>query len=214
MTVTKIVPSQRQEGICHVYIDGKYLFSCPDYILSEKGVIAGREIDEGLAKTLSEGHRERKAINKAYELLSYRDLSHKELDDKLKSRGFTEEERKKAAEKVLSIGALSDERFAKTYSERLLSKGYGRRRVVHELVLKGVDKEIIEALLQDKLSIENTDAIAAFIEKKLRGKSALDKKTRDSIIRNLISKGFEYSDIKKALSLKLREEEDYEYIDE
>jgi len=90
------------------------------------------------------------AKNFAYKLLSYREHSTKELEDKLIRKGFEKEVSSKVINALKSLKLLDDWRFAKAFAEnRIKYKPSGLALIRSELRSKGVDREAIDSIISD-----------------------------------------------------------------
>lgn len=81
----------------------------------------------------------------AMRLLTRREHSCQELQQKLKHKGFDESLVHQILEDLERQGLLSDERFAESYFRFRRSKGYGPIRLQQELRQRGISDEIIAA---------------------------------------------------------------------
>lgn len=127
--------------------------------------------------------------NKALQLLSRRDHSQKELQQKL-SLAFPDtpsEEIESVLHEFIQVGWLSDARFAEQWVY-FRSQRYGQQRLKHELYEKGIDYEIIAQVLADSSSNEEADA-RAILERKYAAppRSTVE---RNKQLRFLLNKGF------------------------
>ena len=81
-------------------------------------------------------------------LVSARSYSEKRLAEKLIKKGFSTEDTGKALKKLKEYGYLNDEEFA----ERLIESGkkrlIGRIKLSYELYKKGINKNIIDKLIE------------------------------------------------------------------
>ena len=85
----------------------------------------------------------------ALNLLSFRDHSQKELKQKLKLRGASQENIQESIEKLTDYGILDDERYAQRVYEAWLAKRvYGRLHLVAELAKKGVPTQFAQNILE------------------------------------------------------------------
>ncbi len=92
--------------------------------------------------------REKPAVRKvAMDLLARREHSALELQRKLASRGYAEDEIDVVLEGLQSDRLQSDERFAEVYSHSRVEAGMGPIRIRHELRERGVDDSLIESAL-------------------------------------------------------------------
>lgn len=102
-----------------------------------EGFWSGTEFGEGGAPQ-GEGDR---LLDAALRLLSRREHSVKELQRKLRKKGFTPEEISGVIEKVQRLGYLSDERFAESRARDLIRRGYGPGYIRSDLAARGVRLE-------------------------------------------------------------------------
>lgn len=141
-----------------------------------------------------------KAKEKALSALSRRRYTKKEITDKLKKCGADDEVSEKVVEWAVSYGFLNDEEYVKSYiSDAVNIKKYGMRKIKFELLRKGIDKFVLEDVLFEMDPIDETDNIKNILEKRLKNKD--DRKEADRVIRYLISRGFEFNDIKKCIAV-------------
>jgi regulatory protein len=106
----------------------------------------------------------------ALRMLARRELSVKEVRDRLIEREHTPDEIEKAIEHLLETKALDDGRVARAYARTALKiKGRGRLRVQRELQQMGIERGVIaEALGEAFGDVDERSLIANAIKKKLR----------------------------------------------
>lgn len=195
MKITEIKP--RRKRLSAVYIDGEFAVSLDTQTLIENRFDVGREIDDEDLHEIIKLSNERRAKEKALWLLSYREHSKKELEDKIR-RTADETSAQKAVDRMEELGLVDDERFARHYAEKLLnSKHMSKRGIAFELTRKGIDKETAEQLC-DGLDIDVHEQIRAVIEKKYRNLS--DEKVKRRAVAALQRLGYRWDDIKSVLS--------------
>ena len=84
------------------------------------------------------------ARRKALLLLEHMDRTEKGLSDRLRQAGFCAEAVEDAVAYVSSFGYVDDDRYAENYiAYRIQSKS--KRKILQELLQKGVDKETAQA---------------------------------------------------------------------
>ena len=88
------------------------------------------------------------AADVALRALRHRDLSRRELEERLRAKGFAENERDEALETLERTGLLDDRRFAESRARSLASRGAGDAAVRHALSRAGVEAEIVEEALE------------------------------------------------------------------
>lgn len=191
-------------------VDDEYFFIVDIEIIERFGLHVGMDVDEDLLQSVRDGAEERKARERAYYLLSYRDHGQKELYDKLR-RNVSDQVAAKTVAKMIEQGFLDDMRYGQKLAEHYLQvKKFPRRRALFEMTRKGIDRVLAEEILAD-YEIDPTEQIKQLIEQKhyrTLGMPNGDQK----VIAALARQGFGYSDIKAVLSaLKENEEDSWQY---
>ena len=134
------------------------------------------------------------ALQKAYRLLSMRPHSEKELEKKLREKGFPAVVIKEALEKLHDLKYLNDESFAIGWARDLaVNKLRGNRKIINSLREKGVSPQLIDgAIALARLEISEEEAIAVLVRKKAvkRKATAFDIKEKQRIFQNLMGRGF------------------------
>lgn len=148
-------------------------------------------------RELLEQSEMRRANSKALYLLGFHDYTSRDLLQRLR-KDFAEEIAENAVEYMIEIGAVDDARYAEAYVRQLINyKHYGIRRIRQELNLKGIDREIIDAVL-DEAEIDEQAAILELLEGKF-SRDICDEKGIKRTIASLTRYGYSYGDIKSAL---------------
>ena len=134
------------------------------------------------------------AKQKAYRLLAMRPHSEKELEKKLREKGFPEAVVKEALEKLHDLKYLNDASFAIQWARNLaVNKLWGNRKISAGLQEKGVAMRLIDdAIASVRQELSEEDAIAVLIRKKAAKKSAalLDRREKQKIFTGLMGRGF------------------------
>ncbi len=140
------------------------------------------------------------ATEYAYRLLSFRDRSVKELKERMRKAGFSEESVAKALRKAQEAGYVNDERFAKSFVEGKRMKGFGRARLQAALKEKGIKEENIQSLMRgitDEDEIEKARFLISRRMKTMHG--TIGQKEREKLRLFLLRKGYSYFIVSKAL---------------
>ena len=88
------------------------------------------------------------AVDTALRALRHRDLSARELEQRLRSKGFDESERAEALETLERTGLLDDVRFAEARARSLAARGAGDAAIRYALGLAGVERWVAEDAIQ------------------------------------------------------------------
>jgi regulatory protein len=134
------------------------------------------------------------AKQKAYRLLSMRPHSEKEMEKKLREKGFPAVVIKEALEKLCDLKYLNDASFAIGWARNLAANNlWGNRKIIASLQEKGVATQLIaDAIAAARLEISEEDAIAVLVKKKAAKKKlvAFDIKEKHKIFQSLMGRGF------------------------
>lgn len=141
--------------------------------------------------------RQTELRQKAMAMLDRRQLSRRQLVEKLLGAGGEEDEAESVAEWLADIGALNDEGLAESVVRHYSAKGFGRPRIMTELCKRGIDRETAEAALEG--ASPSQEAIDAFVSAKLKGHEP-DKKELERIFGALRRRGHGYEEIRSALA--------------
>lgn len=143
----------------------------------------------------------KKLFNYGMYLLGRRDYSVKEMVKKFKEKEYQAEEIELVMNYLKENGYQSDERFTRSFINSKLSSKIGISKIKSTLSFeKGIDKELIELVLSE-MEIDEIPVIMKIVEQKYRNKDLTDQKEKSKAFRFLVSKGFSFSDIKRALSV-------------
>ncbi|MCD8524410.1 MAG: recombination regulator RecX [Gammaproteobacteria bacterium] len=88
-------------------------------------------------------------VKKTIALLALREHSRYELQQKLLRRGYSLDAISFVVDDLIFQGLQSDRRFAESYACSRASRGYGPQRIYLELQQKGVDDEVIQAVMEE-----------------------------------------------------------------
>jgi SOS response regulatory protein OraA/RecX len=136
------------------------------------------------------------AYRKSIQLLARRPHFERELDNKLRARGFDDAERSETLERLRNESLIDDREAALGFVATRLRKGpVGRRRMRAELTRRGAGEEAIEEALstgmpRDELELAHAAAAAWLRRRRLQ---------RDALMRHLDRLGFSPRDIVTAV---------------
>lgn len=137
---------------------------------------------------------ERRAIDAALNFLSYRQRTGLEVRRKLTSRGFGEGTVEAAMRRLSAVGLVDDEAFVGAYvRDRIAHRPMGIRRMVQELYIKGIPRDVALPVIERMLDEEGTDERALaerVIAKKKRipagesdDRAVAKRRVRDQLLR-------------------------------
>ena len=140
-----------------------------------------------------------KAKKRALYLLTDMDRTEKELSDKLKKSGYSEDTIARTMEYVRSFGYIDDRRYAEKFIDYAKEKK-SRVRIVYDLTQKGVSRDIIDEAFESAEEWDEKDLIRTLAEKKLRNMDTADQASYTKVASYLSRKGFQGTDIAAVLN--------------
>lgn len=180
----------------HLLLDDKYQITTDIDFWAEHYFKDGTEITQEEWETLTDSIYYKKAVDKCYDLLSRRDHSVKELKTKL-LRTVDEKNADKAIEKMLELGYLDDEKYARNLVKYLAqTRNMSKNHIKQEMFKRGIPNEIIILVMED-YEFDNVSSVVDLILTKYRNKLNNEDGNK-KVIASLMRKGFSYSDIKNA----------------
>lgn len=196
MLITAI--EEKKKGMSAVYIDGEFAMKLDTFTLAHEGIKIGTEIDDDTLHELVKASNLSRAKEKAMYLLEYRSRSRYELIEKITPL-YGAEAAEAVADRMVELGLVDDERFAHDFAEELFTKKrFAQRRVEYELSRKGIDKEVIELVIE-QLTPDPEEQIRSLLETKYRNKIG-DVNSRRKTANALAALGYSYYDINSVLS--------------
>lgn len=143
-----------------------------------------------------------KAKEASFHLLKIRLRSEHELREKLKLKKFSKSIINETIQFLLDKRFLDDTIFAKSWTRSRLNKPYGLIRIRFELIQKGIDKIIIEKILnQTGEDYNEQTAIRELAQKRIQKYSNLEPaKQKQRLYGYLARRGFTSGNIWKVIN--------------
>ena len=177
-----------------------------DLVVRER-LSANTEISNALYEQLVVEQKNINAKQKAFNYVSYRKKTKKQVIDKLKQNDFTDEEINSAINYLITNDLLDDEVYAKCFvKDILLTKKNGKNKVFNMLYERGVDKEIIIKVLEEHFPKDTLETAIIVAERKYKLiKNKTNEKIKQSLFNHLVLKGFSFDESQKAINIVLSE---------
>ena len=150
---------------------------------------------------------DRSAYLDALHMLARRELSARQLRDRLIERDHPRDEIDRAIEHLLEQRSLDDARVARAYvSTALKVKGRGRLRIQRELADMGIEKDVAaEALAAAFGEVDERALVRAALQKKLRNRTKIETPAEYArVYQFLMRQGFSPAVVSAALRLYRR----------
>src|SRR5215207_1795468 len=131
----------------------------------------------------------KEAFERAVGALGQHERTTAELEAWLGERGYPATEVADAVERLIAIGELDDERFARRYAEdKRELRGWGADRIREALAAKGLDRATIEAAVAGGSADEELERALALLER--RAEAAIDEASRARALAYLARRGY------------------------
>ena len=172
-----------------------FLFSVDDETFVKNHLREGMVLDEASLADLQRQSDTHRAKEKALGYLSLRDHFSGELYEKL-CRTFDGPTAAAAVAEMRRLGLLDDERLARGRAAWLAEQNKSEREIRFQLERKGVDREVVERVLNE-LEPDETEACCALVRKSYLYKLAGGE--REKVLAALARRGFGYGAAKEAV---------------
>ena len=196
MIVTEIKQKGKSESY-YISFDGELYGTLQLETLVKNHIKLGSEIDEEQLKAIKEEDDNLTCFSRALKYISSRLKTEKQMKEYLRGLNYSQVAIDNAIKKLKDYGYINDEYYAKTFTE-VYGGSKGKNFIKRELIQKGLNKEYIEEIIQDK---DDTDACFNLCQKKLKTlKQPLEQKDKQKLYRFLLSRGFDYETIRQTLA--------------
>lgn len=211
MIITKILRHKKYRDRYNVYIDGAVGFDVSSAVLQKFDLHLDQRIDDQTVERIATAEASHRAQAIAFNYLSYRPRSSKEVIDHLMRKGYTRELAQKVVRHLQSLKYIDDIEFARMFvRDRLKRRPSGYSMLRHALIVKGITPAVVENVLKEYVSDEKQfEAAQQIAEKRLKGaNNALAKldpmKQRNRIFNYLLRRGFSTEIAQKTVRSLLR----------
>jgi len=154
------------------------------------------------------------AYDTALKLLARRDHFRAELGEKLRSRGFDDDEIEAALDRIDGLGLLDDEALAGRFVDfRSVDRGWGPSRLAAELRRRGVDRDLAERAARLDDESHDRALVTAVRRVVVRAKPGWWRvpARRSRLISSLIGRGFDPDVASSAIARLAAERETTEH---
>ena len=138
------------------------------------------------------------AFDTAIYYLTFKDRTKREIEDKLKEKGYGEEEIDEAVARLMGYGYINDKGYTLSYIKSNIEKK-GRRLIVRELLNKGIEKDTIEQYMEEA-DIDEYTQVENILIKKYSTADFNDISDRRKIFSYFARRGYGFDVINKAIT--------------
>ena len=204
MKITAIEQQKKDKTRYNFFIDGGYVFALYDDTILKYGLRKGDVLDEKQIKEMREYDEYNYGKRVAYNYLSYRQRSRKEIERKLKLKKISERTSEKVIKWLGGLNYINDEEFAKQVIEnKVARKPIGRKMVERKLFQSGIEKETIAKVIEEnytpEMELEKAEEVLKKYMKKVKYKDEFDR--RNKCFKYLVSRGFGYDTTEQIINM-------------
>ncbi len=128
----------------------------------------------------------------ALRFLKIRPRSIEEFKEKLKGKGFSENEIETVVHDLIASKLLDDRTFTKSWINYRLARPFGFRRIIQELRAKGVDQETIEQAVVEVEGYSPENTALELARRRWQRLPAIDPfKKKKRVLDFLLRRGFD-----------------------
>jgi regulatory protein len=193
MTITKIEKQKKNKDRWNVFIDGVFACGINSNTLLKFQLKSGDETDENKLKEIQDFDEYLFSKKIAFDFLSYRIRSEKEIKDKLKGKDISQSSIERTIEHLKTLRLINDEEFARQLiTEKLASKPVGKAVLKQKLVQKGINFKLSDEILKEFFSEDDEkEFVINNFDKYFRRVEGLDRQQkRKKMFDYLARKGF------------------------
>lgn len=208
-TVTAVRDQARHPDRVSIFIDEAFAFGVDRLVAAEHGLRPGVVLDEGAVAQLLAADEVSRAMSAALRLLAHRPRSRAEVATRLTRRAFSEAAIARAVDRLVELGYLDDEEFARYWVQnRVEHKPRGGRLLKQELRQKGVDAGTADLVIEGTGIDEEAAAIelARARAERLRGLDPAARRRR--LAGFLRRRGYGWEVVRRALDEALGPEDE------
>ena len=174
-----------------------------DFVLYKKeyesyGIEEGVELSEADYQHIMTDIIVPRCKKRALHLLEKQDRSEKNLRDKLREGGYPSDVIDIAIDYINEYGYLDDARMAASHI-RFYQDSRSKQRIKQDLMNKGISSDVIERVLEEEYTADETDLIESLLIKKHYDKENATYEDRAKIYRFLAGRGFSSDSINRVL---------------
>jgi regulatory protein len=160
MRITKIRPHPRVPGYRAVDVDGTRFATVAEATIEELGLAEGLELDEVRRERLEYAADVEAAYRVAIRMLAARPRAVNELLRRLRDRGHNPSAAAEAVGRLEAKGLLDDAEYVRHFVRVRAPKGFGRSRLLTDVVARGVDRRVAERCIDEVVAAEELDPAA------------------------------------------------------
>ena len=151
MKITALEPQVTNPERINVFVDGRFLLGVNASVVFQMGLEPEQELEPFQLEELQSEAGLQQAVDRAYNYLSYRPRSREEVRRYLRRKETPPETIEAALARLDRLDLINDHSFASFWVEsREQFSPRGARALKNELRMKGVEREVVEEMIDDE----------------------------------------------------------------
>ena len=151
MKITALEPQVTNPERINVFVDGRFLLGVNASVVFQMGLELEQELQPVQLEELRSEAALQQAVDRAYNYLSYRPHSREEVRRYLRRKETPPETIEAALARLDRLDLINDHSFASFWVEsREQFSPRGARALKNELRMKGVEREVVEEMIDDE----------------------------------------------------------------
>ena len=157
MKITALEPQATNPERINVFVDGRFLLGVNASVVFQMGLEPEQELEPVQLEELQSEAGLQQAVDRAYNYLSYRPRSREEVRRYLRRKETPPETIEAALARLDRLDLINDHSFASFWVEsREQFSPRGARALKNELRMKGVEREVVEEMIDDEKDEERS----------------------------------------------------------
>ncbi len=197
-TITALVVQQRNTDRVNVYLDGKFAFGLA--AIEAIRLKRGQVLNDADIERLQAADDMEKAREKALRFLGNRPRSEWEVRQNLQKAGHEAGTIDRVLERLRGVGLVDDAAFVRYWLDnRAQFKPKGALALRQELRRKGVEREVIDAVLAESEHADDNAALRSALAKADRYRHLPRPEFAQKLGAYLARRGFDYGTVREAV---------------
>jgi regulatory protein len=198
-TITALVVQKRNTDRVNVYLDGKFAFGLA--AIEAIRLKRGQVLSDADIERLQAADDVEKAREKALRFLGNRPRSEWEVRQNLQKAGYEAGTIDRVLDRLRGVGLVDDAAFVRYWLDnRAQFKPKGAVALRQELRLKGVEREVIDAVLAESEHADDNAALQAAVAKADRYRKLPRQEFAQKLGAYLARRGFDYETVREAVN--------------
>ncbi|HET6777303.1 MAG TPA: regulatory protein RecX [Gemmatimonadales bacterium] len=196
--VTAIEHDPRRPGTVRLELDGTRFGVVPAELIAAEGLSPGQTIAPAVHDRLSAAADVEAAFRTGLRVLELRPYARVDLGRRLQRKGHPQRAVDVALERLLKLGVLNDEAYARSYVQTRAARGRGPSRLIRDLLSMGVQRSLIDGAIAAEWpeGSDRTSMPQALAAKRAAQLGKLPKQTkRRRLLAYLARRGFSGRDV-------------------